>query len=417
MKVLSTSNFESPKTDISLRLGKSGRGVLAESNSPGFALPQIEKDLGTDNSKEPVSLDELNGENLLVHEQPVPDIEHLVSAPVNADKLVEGYRLFGSMFDILQVKLTSEGRSKDYGQDFVDVQKDGVLLEFSAKTTSCLTRQKGELDSVVVDLSDARKWGKAERKIGRSETDHLFSVKNTAGLATTLKSQKRDRVELHDVTTTAVGSTAPRNTLLDLHQTEIAKQHSDLQLGTELQNRAEQGPHLSDVDQVVRAVAEHSDALSVARPSSSELLRRVSQTGQTLRLSLHPSELGCVEVSVSRRGKRLQVTIKPELESTARVLLKDVEKLVEKLGLANTSSERIHVHIASSDGRIEAGSGEQNMQLSARSDNEQETRGKQNATTRVAEVEQQDRSDGDESNNIRRKRADDGRRDRGGIYI
>jgi flagellar hook-length control protein FliK len=67
--------------------------------------------------------------------------------------------------------------------------------------------------------------------------------------------------------------------------------------------------------------------------------------GQTLRINLHPLELGSVDVSIASRGQVLRVTLIPALDDTRRLLQDDAEKLLLALGLTNTDMRHVEVQI------------------------------------------------------------------------
>ena len=70
----------------------------------------------------------------------------------------------------------------------------------------------------------------------------------------------------------------------------------------------------------MRAVVEQTQQLSAAQATTGMRELYANIAGQTLRMSLHPVELGSLEITVSRRGKRLEVTVSPELAGTGRLL-------------------------------------------------------------------------------------------------
>lgn len=72
------------------------------------------------------------------------------------------------------------------------------------------------------------------------------------------------------------------------------------------------------VDQIVRAVVEETQKLSDPRMISNTLAVQGNANGQALRMSLHPVELGSVDITISKRGRRLEVTISPQIDLRVR---------------------------------------------------------------------------------------------------
>lgn len=84
-------------------------------------------------------------------------------------------------------------------------------------------------------------------------------------------------------------------------------------------------------------------------------VNNVGRKNQTVRLSLQPVELGAVDITVSRRGKRLEVLIVPELEATGRMLRDDAKQLLQNLGIASNETSQVYVRIGTDTGSHETG--------------------------------------------------------------
>jgi Flagellar hook-length control protein FliK len=113
---------------------------------------------------------------------------------------------------------------------------------------------------------------------------------------------------------------------------------------------------LNPAEQISRAVADQLVERPGVLESASPALLQAAATTRALRLNLHPAELGLVDVTISKRGRRLDVVIVPELESTGKLLMGDASQLLQRLGLATADAGHVQVRIETPTRIVDLGS-------------------------------------------------------------
>jgi hypothetical protein len=408
MKLVPTTQTECERPEKVQSLKHAARDALTDNKAPGFLFAMHSLELTTKSNNELQDETAPAEENETSNENSVVDIEDLVTSPANDKKLIEGYHLFGSMFSMLEAKLSPDSVLDTKEQLEYKLFESSVSSGSSDFDTAAMVALKTSSEPVVIDLEKARKTVPSYRKVGLKEADLVATQgdgSNTdlmpmqsktaeAGLNLASSSQGASVTQLHTKLKSAQSDNENAKTdfqaIADIKKTEV---NSNLQL---------QDTSLSRVDQLVRAVVTQSVALSAAPNLGNTLNAHAGLTGQTLRLSLHPAELGGVEVSVSKRGKRLQVTIVAVVESTGRLLLKDAEQLIAKLGLVSADTEQVQVHISSNDGLTELRAGEDLLRFSQQSENKRETPNGQYTSSQLMRTKQHERHSSDEKITINR---------------
>jgi flagellar hook-length control protein FliK len=336
------------------------------------------------------------------------DIEDLVTSPANDKKLIEGYHLFGSMFSMLEAKLSPDSVLDTKEQLEYKLFESSVSSGSSDFDTAAMVALKTSSEPVVIDLEKARKTVPSYRKVGLKEADLVATQGDGSNTDLMPMQSKTAEAGLNLASSSQGASVTQLHTRLKSGQSDNENAKTDFQAIAEIEkaevslNLQLQETSLLRVDQLVRAVVTQSVALSAAPNLGNTLNAHAGLTGQTLRLSLHPAELGGVEVSVSKRGKRLQVTIVADVESTGRLLLKDAEQLIAKLGLVSADTEQVQVHISSNDGLTELRAGEDLLRFSQQSENKRETPNGQYTSSQLMRTKQHERHSSDEKITINR---------------
>ena len=107
------------------------------------------------------------------------------------------------------------------------------------------------------------------------------------------------------------------------------------------------------VDQIVRAIVEQAQQPLVARTIINTQELNSNLIGNTVRMNLHPEELGGLQIAVSKRGKRLEVNVSSEIAGTGKLLLEDAAALAQKLSATDSEVEHVQVRIWTADGSVE----------------------------------------------------------------
>lgn len=404
MKLVSTSSHECERHEGVPRSKKPMRDATDHNRTPDFSLSMQTLNSSLRIAHELDAITATNLENETEIDAVAPNIEELAAAPANDVTLARGFELFGSVFSPLRM---NEPLSRnDEGQRRTDL-KSG---------------EESHPGFVLIDFNEARKRVQTFAEAERTENDPISSVVRDSEINRTseLFFEARPKVSempSYDVSSTndviakrnsrqmeIVGSAVDRADIIDPRHAELI---SDLQSSNSTSSR---------VDQIVRAVVQQSAELSQTNSVTIERQTHAGLTGQTLRLSLHPTELGCVQVSVSKRGKRLQVTIVPELESTGRLLVKDAEQLVKRLGLTTAGSDYVQIQISAQDSAVEAHGSEEHTQFSARSENGRERHDGQQSASHTLKADQRERDRSDEKLTLARDSNSHDRPD-GNVYI
>lgn len=421
MKLVSTTNIEferSPglKNRKHLECEGEGKNMAFE-----FSLLMCEPSLNSETLQESILL-ATNASDLEVEvENNTSQVEQLAATPVNDRKLMEGFEIFGSVFSLLQVESSVTAEDVEVKPDLLDLRQLSEIPRSSGDPHGLGAELTSQDDAVVIDFATIRRKTAVLPQMTGNGIDRAAVVPE-AHRSDLLKQPERQFELKSKEQLNARGAL-----VFQLHPKDENLQVDDVRVSlpaenTELENLpvtlnsqpASSG--VSRVDQVVRFVFEKSAELFGTTPITHERDTHATLTGKTLRLSLHPAELGSVEVSVSRRGKRLEVTIASDLESTARLLLKDSEQLVMRLGLAHGVNDHVHVHITTREGAFEVQASDNQPQFSGRSERGRDSQNGQHNSPQTPFTDRQDMHKSDEKHNS--KRADNAVRHVGGdIYI
>jgi hypothetical protein len=341
------------------------------------------------------------------------DIEALVVAPVNNASLVEGYEMFGSIFSMLEEQLIDEGKAEAIDTEILPQEEVKRFLNFEVLSHAVEPKEYPENKSIVIDLPLWRKgsWNPTglthmsnprqptlDKRVSKITPNESLPMPSTsARQEAKILELRLNNVERSDRLFESMKSSAD----ISFEDTS-ALSLSLLQQSSSLR-----------IEQIVQAVAERQVALA----TSSALQKHAGLTGQSLRLSLHPSELGAVDVTIVKRGKRLHVTLSPERESAGRVLAKEAELLLKRLGLANADAEHVQVQIITREGVVDIQSREESEKLALRPDVNSGTFGQQNTSPRAPSPRALEGQKTHELESLSHPLVDDIHRTHNGIYI
>ena len=275
---------------------------------------------------------------------------------VDEQALAEGVKLFGSLFSLIEERLASGNRKpeqKEVPPTQVD-EKAASAIAITVENAGKNNRAHG----VVIDLAQIR--GRiASSKVRLQSEDQRRSlleprvpvaysrvtptgknqpVKEAADLEAASKNRDFDKTSVSEGIAT--------------HDSRAIEALQSLNPETELPP-AQTAIAPPRIDQIVRTVIEQTQQKQAAQSVSDTQQFTANVTGRTLRMSLHPLELGSVEITVSKRGKRLEVTVSPELAATGKLLVEDASALALRLGASDPGVEHVHIRIMLADGTVE----------------------------------------------------------------
>jgi hypothetical protein len=283
-------------------------------------------------------------------------------------ELEDGYRMFGSLFEMLERHVCAD----DTNQEVTDsnaglISGDGRGLPSSAlRVDMDVVRMRGE--GVVVDFANAVK-----HKMRNALNGGNGEVDSSLGAEVADEFQQPDPNRSRGKDFTTVSSEVPST--LDQIQIAPSLQHEDKVTMeqrdstiidfkiAELQSSPGSSANLPPVEQIARRVALEIEKVTLPVIASTVVDHQSGGTGQAVRLHLHPVELGAVEITISKRGKRLDVSIAADKEATNQLLRIDADSLLEKLGLSDSQTASIHVRIGSDQRMTEhkEGNGDQSF--------------------------------------------------------
>jgi hypothetical protein len=280
---------------------------------------------------------------------------------VDKVKLEEGYRLFGSLFSLIENEMQADTQKLEMSRrkNSADAVVAARFKKSVASHSSEDAAGAGKTGSVVLDFMKASSRQGARVDGIRSSLKNSVSVsdildsgnkfgekKEVDGQAMKQNSIGVDAVSVDEnaVAPELIDASPTKSRISENQQNHGVDGHSDRALPVFSSQR---------VEQIVRTVVEQ--APQTANVSSAAFAVESRVTGQMLRLSLHPVELGAVDITILRRGRRLEVKIVPELESTGKVLLGDAKELMESLGLASVDGDLVRLSIATNGAKSESG--------------------------------------------------------------
>ncbi len=273
--------------------------------------------------------------------------------PEDEEKLEEGFLLFGRLMGPMQDPALRFDSAISVQSKTFECDLDRTSEHSSSGLTTEATTHSGLARSVVIDFGVAMEKRLAKMKTADAISD--LQVPTSAGGAAGESNRVEEQLEFR----ATADSIKPDTTAVDaLQNAERMTPHGpdssqmstmDADISRLLANTGNQqaNPVLQPSQQIAKVAARQIEELERSSFSS---LRNVFDTdfkGQSVRMTLHPAELGAVEITVSRRGKRLEVLIVPEAEATSRILREDAGQLLQSLGISDARSNQIQVRIGS----------------------------------------------------------------------
>ncbi len=300
---------------------------------------------------------------------------------VDEVSLAEGHNLFGSLFSLIEKHVGAENPEP---RGIIPQNKSVV----SALTSIHVFKGKSEYDrndavasteAVVIDFSKAKSRTGAEIKNANGNCGDQAGESQNSNKSKTSKPVARiDFAEATEIKPLEAFRSEAESTSTVLPSTEMCVQTS---IGEITNAQTPQSPinqksavaSTQRVDQIIPTVVE-----LLKESTSSAVLGNTGEgqakpSGQTLRLSLRPVELGNVDISISKRGRRLEVTFRPEREETVRLLLSDAQQLLKSLGIAAADGDRVQLRIETAFGAAETLDSNDTLQSSMRQHSESET--------------------------------------------
>jgi flagellar hook-length control protein FliK len=292
--------------------------------------------------------------------------EDVLIKPIDELKLAEGYRIFGRLFSQIESHMAGEIQTPIAAPDLATNAPPKLARQTSVVTPVEFPKEK----SVVIDFAKvaARSGRGAKNDKASIDSDHLRNLATNAAREarqeTLAFAKQNDEVEA--ISASEVAAEQPNLKLMeDFVEFGIIGVNAPLTEPKGVSNFLSATNSSQRIDHIVRAVVEESQKLSDPRIVSNTLAVQGNGNSQALRLSLHPAELGSVDITISKRGRRLEVTISPQMESTSAILRGDVQQLLTSLGIACADTDKVLVRIKSADGFIAAQEGNTATQSSA----------------------------------------------------
>ena len=344
---------------------------------------------------------------------------------VDESSLAEGQRLFGSLFclmeehlnaNVLSQNLRTEKRVHGSGS-----ARGGSIRADSVKTDA-IDPVRGS-NSVLVDLAQVR------ARIVANGRDHRGDAEPTAALPTQTidsaiskpeKSTKSKDLEQLKSETVAVldsrASVPEAQNAAGMSQINADENLALQNIGAMTGTPSPTNP-TPRTDQIIRAILEKTQHPGDVRKFTNSPELRVNPTSQALRMSLHPLELGSLEISVSKRGKRLEVTVVPELAATARLLQQDAEQLVRRLGVVDVNVDQVQVRIWTADGFLETHQASDVLQFSAQQNAGSPPNDQRSSRPLQEHTKQREGSTSDDSRHTEPENSSDAQHASGAVYI
>jgi Flagellar hook-length control protein FliK len=429
MRVVSTSNHNSETQDSVPRSKKPTRDRLREDNGEEFKVPRHLSKVSAKSMKD-MGVHEFPKESSEVTaEGAVANPQDMTALPVNENRLFEGYKLFGSVFSMIEMRVLPDDL-QDGGQKGELAMGQLKVRRFSSDDRVTVGERSGKPDNaIVIDLEVVRRRASVEQKIisgvGGPESPVRLGTKNGTAAHEEKQSWSRltgDLAPVDELAPLKIAAELPNtSTASSTNSGDTKHDWPEEILGQSVASAVANVPpsvvNATRVDQIARAVIEHTEFLPDAQSLTHPADPQVNMTGQTLRMSLYPTELGSVEISVSKRGKRLQVTIVPELEGTGKLLLGDAEQLVKRLGLTNAGAEHVQIRIATAEVRSDFLGGEDQFNSPSHSQSNTGSWEERSSDSHPTHAKPQRSDNPDESRSISRSRSSDNRRSTDAIYL
>ncbi len=279
---------------------------------------------------------------------------------------------FESLFSRMERRFSSECFQDD--GDEATILNRLELQDGSQRNFKVTAFQKSEHSSVVTVVDFATAKARKYERTSDARHDHRADQMEF----NTVKRQQLDRQQriIPDGLQGRGNSVETALQMAEEHET-LSVDASDASMQNEAQRidaavlqSQEAASSLSPVEQITRHVADQMVQLVEVRSDIDPSLIHNTVTSRALRLNLHPAELGLVDVTISKRGTRLEVVIVPELESTSEILRGDTNQLLQSLGLATAETAHLHVRIETSTGAVDMGDNAATGQAFAQSDHQ-----------------------------------------------
>jgi hypothetical protein len=252
-------------------------------------------------------------------EEQTDDLVEPMDISQEEKSLKDGTQFFGSLFLELQRRLENQ-------KPLQDIADDGVM--------------NPAVSARVFDFA-AEKQKHLEAFAGKpGDTDEPLQAQQREGL------DQRVASPGPDYSTEASPQMSPPAIELDADEPQTADRAIVPRAESPLPQALDVPPSTASSAIMRDTINSIVEGVSRLMPTAANPLT-VVKTGnaQSLRLNLHPVELGSVDVSIARRGNILRVTLIPALDDTRRLLREDAEKLLQSLGFAHADVAHIEVRI------------------------------------------------------------------------
>jgi Flagellar hook-length control protein FliK len=285
------------------------------------------------------------------------EIEAVPGDDLNA-RLQEGFVLFGSLFEDMEKSL-QRGTDQPHGN-----QGDGPAPLFNTGEKAQLRADQGfhhshasQLKSaVLVDFALAKNK-LAESALRGFAQRHVNPPTEQKDIVPTddIKPKHHTRTEKPEVSQPTEADLNVAKAVVESEDSKNSSSEADIRIS--LPQNISERPHPQPVNQlqsdnrqsVLSAVVQEVRAL-VRAPRSEDMNPIFSGTSHhTLRLNLNPVELGSVDISVSKRGKSLHVTLTPASRETRQILIEDASHLLDRLGLSQADTSQVQLRIEGPD--------------------------------------------------------------------
>jgi Flagellar hook-length control protein FliK len=263
---------------------------------------------------------------------------------LTSEKLEEGYLLFGSLFSEMEQRLKPIDEpiemQKGQGRSSVEPRERRVALPHGGTEAKLKTAILLDFAQAKARITDEKAIEPVKPKPGKREPqlqneDMAIATSDTEVVKHRHRAGKVDQMDVGEHINIAKSA---ETTLVE--DTQSSRVQSKM---PELQQPAFSG---SDHRQaVVASLAAELRTMVRAPRVDGASLQFERAAPQTLRLNLHPMELGAVDISVSRRGKSLQITLTPATRETRQILVDDAKSLLDRLGLSHAEANHVHLRI------------------------------------------------------------------------
>jgi Flagellar hook-length control protein FliK len=347
-------------------------------------------------------------------DQEFAQVDEGETEPLDEQTLAEGVKFFGSLFSLIEERWATSANS--YGNEqrssSLLIESGGVAVEGAVKALAA----KSGTDAVVIDLATVRNRVAANIK---NQLDDRHLAQSQTAIPRSASPDKQQP----SGNTIAAEAASLDNPLQIPGQDKEFERPINVEIDNEFKLQSSEPASLSlatpttRIEQIVRAVVEQSQQISAAQATTGMREMYANIAGQTLRMSLHPVELGSLDITVSKRGKRLEVTVSAELAGTGQLLLEDVSALARSIGAADKAVEHVQVRILFADGRIESHDAGDVLQFATRQETGTHSGGERPARTGHDRPSQHEGSADDGTRISEKEKYSTSQRQSGAVYL